>query len=882
MRRFWVMACGSAVLWLVGGVVAGPALGAGGEGELGDPAKADEAAIASAIDQLGAAGYQTREAAQRWLWEVGEPALGALGAAAASDDPEVVMRARNLVELIGMGVPPGADPRVLVQARRLRDGEKGEQIGAVSELAQLGSDGKAVLRKLAPRIEDDGVRQRVLDALFRDASGDARRLISEGASERALSLLREAAMAGSRPAFDDYAALARSMDRLEEAIEGASGLEGEDGPLLRAMLLRASGKPAAAAAELKGEGEAYWRRSLLIEAGDWEGLAAMMRAKYPQPEKLGAMQEARRRLWMIERLASGDFDAANPPAEATESPSGRSRWAEFLMLNGEPRAAAALFDGERDPGALGVVMDLGTLARQRELVEAVMARAAEAADGWGDDKVSPSALGRAAAWLVHVGRGGEGARLLTDAMGEGPTAENQELAAALIRIGFGDRVEGKLAGLINWESDSPLDRELGAAMFGSSSASARARLWANVLGERNLDNAKRLELLRALMAGEASPKALDEASSWFETWWAARQPRDLSELMHAADTLIAHDRDGARWLTERLDKVGGGRMNLLSLGRWLVGHGRWALARQWLGKLLSEDADHVAGHWLLGAAFHASGEREAGARHMRIARRLPLGSAGSRSDLMEAMALTRRAGVEVEGAEPASERRLLLAVGEPGDYSTEVANMTEADVALRQGRFDEAARRSERTRLWLVRDSVGAMWSGMAEIDRTVRLAKARSALAGGRVEAAKAIGRAMGTDYPHAIDATIDLVNAFDEAGEGEAGDAVFEPVFKTLRSGCEMFPKSAALANEAAWLAARCRRGLEAGQALAERAVELDPKLDPAIDTLAEVLFQRGQREAAIEWIDKAIALNPRQAYYKRQKERFINGDPGSDPPE
>jgi tetratricopeptide (TPR) repeat protein len=74
-----------------------------------------------------------------------------------------------------------------------------------------------------------------------------------------------------------------------------------------------------------------------------------------------------------------------------------------------------------------------------------------------------------------------------------------------------------------------------------------------------------------------------------------------------------------------------------------------------------------------------------------------------------------------------------------------------------------------------------------------------------------------------------------------------------------------------------------LEPALELAERAVELTDRSDPDIlDTLAEVLFVRGDVDGALRAIDEAIGLTRGEEYYVEQRRRFTGErDPDDRPP-
>ncbi|MDA3873304.1 MAG: hypothetical protein PF795_05030 [Kiritimatiellae bacterium] len=79
------------------------------------------------VRQLGAETYPEREVASTRLWEIGTPALDAVRRAAASDDPEVRMRANEVLPFLERGVRPGFSEAL--QAEMLQsDGVSGDKI----------------------------------------------------------------------------------------------------------------------------------------------------------------------------------------------------------------------------------------------------------------------------------------------------------------------------------------------------------------------------------------------------------------------------------------------------------------------------------------------------------------------------------------------------------------------------------------------------------------------------------------------------------------------------------------------------------------------------------------------------------------------------------
>src|SRR5262249_14790399 len=123
--------------------------------------------------------------------------------------------------------------------------------------------------------------------------------------------------------------------------------------------------------------------------------------------------------------------------------------------------------------------------------------------------------------------------------------------------------------------------------------------------------------------------------------------------------------------------------------------------------------------------------------------------------------------------------------------------------------------------------------------------------------------------------DVATQLVPELERAGHRKDADILFERLHSFKTQLCKDHPSSAGLRNSLAWMCATCRRDLENAQKYAERAVALEPSLPGYRDTLAEVLFQRGQKDRAITEMKKCIERDPKRAYYRKQLKRFEAGD-------
>jgi uncharacterized Ntn-hydrolase superfamily protein len=82
---------------------------------------------------------------------------------------------------------------------------------------------------------------------------------------------------------------------------------------------------------------------------------------------------------------------------------------------------------------------------------------------------------------------------------------------------------------------------------------------------------------------------------------------------------------------------------------------------------------------------------------------------------------------------------------------------------------------------------------------------------------------------------------------------------------------PRDAQLMNGLAWQLAQNALGLDAAYKYAQRAVKLAPKDASILDTLAEVLYQRGEPARAVEIESGLVAQHPERADFQQQLAKF-----------
>lgn len=145
-------------------------------------------------------------------------------------------------------------------------------------------------------------------------------------------------------------------------------------------------------------------------------------------------------------------------------------------------------------------------------------------------------------------------------------------------------------------------------------------------------------------------------------------------------------------------------------------------------------------------------------------------------------------------------------------------------------------------------------------------------AVQAGDRELADRLIRAVYRMNPEQMNTLIDFApivkEKFGEATLREWFDVFYVPMNDHLGK----YPNDTLIANNTAWLAAKCGFEYDRALELAQRAVEFSPT-DTYLDTLAEVEFVRGNIPRAIEISERCRALQPRDAHHPRQLARFRN---------
>lgn len=134
----------------------------------------------------------------------------------------------------------------------------------------------------------------------------------------------------------------------------------------------------------------------------------------------------------------------------------------------------------------------------------------------------------------------------------------------------------------------------------------------------------------------------------------------------------------------------------------------------------------------------------------------------------------------------------------------------------------------------------------------------------------------------PEDLGVPLQVITRLDKLGRKKDADEIFEAAFAFHQKLNAKSPQNPNPANDLAWLCAVCHRRLDDALTLAQKAAALEPKNPAFLDTLAEVHFQKGNRERALELMKQCIELLPDNNYFREQRDRIEKGDPATPPPE
>jgi tetratricopeptide (TPR) repeat protein len=183
-----------------------------------------------------------------------------------------------------------------------------------------------------------------------------------------------------------------------------------------------------------------------------------------------------------------------------------------------------------------------------------------------------------------------------------------------------------------------------------------------------------------------------------------------------------------------------------------------------------------------------------------------------------------------------------------------------------------AARHWEQTRFYLLKPGTNLLeQAGYLDLGATIHRMRVKHLLAAGDKAGAVTELKHCEQLLPGSIKLVEELLPLLRKAELTDEADDLVENCFQVYAQAVQQFPESANLHNQAAWVAAIAGHRLDDALPLAEEAVRLAPENAAYADTLAEVHFARGDRDKAIEWSRRSLALDPDSKLHAERLESF-----------
>jgi tetratricopeptide (TPR) repeat protein len=830
--------------------------------------------IARWIRELGDNDFATREKASRKLWTAGDVAEAAVRQAANSDDPEVKRRASDILEKFRWGIYPDTPKDVLnliisYQAAMAAP----EKINLIGQLIQAGPHGRKALARIAAAEPDEELRAQVFQRISRDlpqllALGDldtVQGLVEAGLHSGAMGPSYYAAFWLLRGKLDDRIAFFEKLDADKDEQRQQKNSE------ILAYLYRAKGDLAAARRAAEKAKRDDLVEALLFEAADWKALARLpeltntnraiekwgYRAAYHR--LAGNAKETEDTLAEVRKLVETDPDKETLAFIA----------AKIFFLNDRPVEALDLLAKSDRPDLRFEVL----VARLE--YDAAMAMVEEARKT--ESKYFSKLERLQARTLYFLGEKDKAKAIFARhaaEIKEGIDPERfEDLPDAEYRVGLTDQALehcARLLALVKANEEPLKTRRLLAQVFPDDTDSAVA-LW-EMLRRAKPDQSPvdAIRQVRALLTGKLPAAEVKELVTKVaeDAKGQTHQPVALAEAALAA---------GLGDLACSVLEKAGTAPALIRLGDVLAAKKDWAEAARRYHQAWEKEPNEPLALFLEGWALVQDGKKREGEKLMEQSHWVPLADEVVRDAFLQELAKRGR------GPALSREADLQRRLSRPESYYYGAALRRVAQEALARKQFLAAATAQEQSILRCLRPGVSFIQaSAYVGVPASIHRLRADGYFAAGQVDAARrevALARAA---VPANIDLTIQVVPELEKRGLRKEADQMFAETLAIYEKATKEYPRCAWLHNSAAWLSACCRRNLDAALDHAEKAVELAPESPAHLDTLAEVHFQRGEKDKAVALQKKVVEMDRKKTYYQKQLRRLEGGDPKAPRPE
>jgi hypothetical protein len=850
------------------------------------PAKPTPEQIAGWVKQLGDNDFAAREEATKRLWKAGEAAEPALQAAMSSDDAEVKRRARELLDKFRWGIYPDTPPKVVELITAYKAGDANSKTRLIGELVRAGSHGCRAVVKIA-RAEEPALRRQLFAQVAGELSNAVPAMLEEGNFDRLEALVEASLASDVRSGVTNYTAFWVLRGKLNErialhkALAAKGGAEQEQQYQVLAYLHRAKGDLAAARRAAEKSGRKDLVEAILYEAGDWKELARRpdLLGKGNEVEKLGYKAAYARLAGDTKTFEGAVSDLRKSADAAPDRPQAKMfAPAKALFLNGRPADALEALAKGNHPELLFEV-----LCARLQFREALELADKTVAAGGPRSKALEALKARTLYILGEKDKARAVFASCAAAIKDGVDDSWYEtLINADARAGLPDQAFEHAARILTVSRDQGMPIRLFPKLFPERAETAEA-LWA-ILRQQNpaQQPPDTLKLVRALLEGKASLKEVTTVVEQAAPKLAGLRVDEADRWVRAlAEAALACKQEAlARAALEKAATPGA----LLRLGDLLARKKDWKGAAEryrqawqaWEKQPPPREVPQPLPLYLAGWALEKDGQAAEGKKRMEQAHWVLLGDEAER--LAFARELARRGHAEAA----AREYRLLTQVGHPGSFYAGEALRRVAIDALTRKDYLKAAEGHEQAMLRCLQPYIDFVNpSAYLGVPVYVHRLRAAGHFKAGKVEEALREVALAQAALPGGAEVPILAVPELERLGRKKEAAQVFDRAAAVYEKLCHDYPNCAWAHNSAAWLSACCRRNLDAALAHAEQAVKLAPDNAGHLDTLAEVHFQLGHKDKAVELQKKVIQMEPKKAYFRQQLKRLEAGDPAAERP-
>lgn len=894
--------------------------------------------IAQAVRDLGAPSFAARKAAQVALATVGWEARKELEEAARSADPEVGDVARQLLAEMLPGVTRATpDKQRQIVVRYAKDRPLGEKQACIRELLEQSPVPCQLLLDLLEWEQSGILRATIVTETLARTSAVLGPMLEAGDTTDYEHFLQWAVRLEIREAIPRVADYAWSRGKLADLrAQVAAQLAKNENPYLRRLLAELrllAGERDQAVAVATPLDDLVYRQDLLVRAGHWAELAALLAADEDEPTGPALVRlAAAQRLAGDDKLAAAtlariatlgkDKDAAAPGlGGAADDGEEDIIWLDHVaapVLLGAWQEGMVIADGD-GPAQLFQNMQWDAIRQQQGMAARRGGRAVKT-DAWrfllayglvGDALLAmqqQEQKDQAIGLLQELYHYAEADRMLKDMLAAAKPPQDAFLTlsrAGMLRA-LGDPEADRMAGDVlarcrNGE-EGLADDKVFAGLLSMVEAAGFHDLLAASLPElmgRFADPSDRS--LAGVVQCLAPPASRSQA--WF--WWGRMVKANPGEAMAERATRL---RD---FLTGRLDATATETVLRLGLQPDASAEARvHDLCSVSRACLVLDRQEEALSACRMAVRFAAEVENKnvvRGAQSLLSSTLATCGQWGEAATvygqqwqeyrnpadlLAQGMALIR-AG-DQSGADVVAERLpCLLTVDQAAwalgklselDWPGPTRRLLELAICGSHLPLDDAIAAARHTgdyelelrlaqRQWFEGIlAVANRSTGSAlQTNATLAFAECRAGLAGAGPAATLALAKRVSDAFPFDVDGVADTVEAMDRSGAKAEADALCGYALAREQRVLDKLPDAVHHLNGYAWLCARTGRKLKEGEAYARRAVARAPEQDAILDTLAVLQYRLGDLDGAIAAGRTCLRMKPGDHHYQQQLARW-----------